>query len=447
MSLPLVSVLVPTYNGERYLSQALHSALTQTHRNIEVLVGDDCSTDSTPAIVAEFAARDPRVRVLSHERNVGPRANTELLLRAARGPFVKYLLHDDLLSPACIQVLLKGMRSPQVSLAFSQRTLIDGDGRAVPGHQFPVPATNAGVIDGRTLGSAMLEQLCNVVGEVTTALFRTADVDLDELWTVDGRRLHALEDLSLWLRLLRKGDAWYEPRALSSFRSHDSQRSRLTDVRGGAAVDWPRMCDWGRRHGYLTDPSQERRAYARALVNATAVHAQLTDSPWRTLPLEAAFLALSRLAEIDGPTPDPVDLPLQYRAHHPSVLRGWTQSADTRGREFAVAVAAPGPTDEQVTRVVEEFRRLRAAGVTRQFVVAVTEEGVTALAPVLSAAIEAGPDIDVDLVPTPEPRALLSEDCLAVCEPGDTWHQGRAGAVWVVTSPCTVQTAGSSVTV
>jgi cellulose synthase/poly-beta-1,6-N-acetylglucosamine synthase-like glycosyltransferase len=71
VSAPLVSILVPTYNGERFLRLALRSALDQSYRDIEVIIGDDASTDGTADVLASVAAADARVRVVRHDTNVG----------------------------------------------------------------------------------------------------------------------------------------------------------------------------------------------------------------------------------------------------------------------------------------------------------------------------------------------------------------------------------------
>ena len=178
MSRPLVSVLVPTYNGERFLGQAMASALAQTYTEIEVLVGDDASTDGTAALLAGIADADARVRVIRHERNVGAFDNPVQLFDAARGEYVKYLLHDDVLAPECVETLVAGMAAgPSVGLAFSYRTHIGEDGGPVPGGDAPPVLTRTGLLDGVLLGDLVLASCTNVIGELTTCLFRRSDVD------------------------------------------------------------------------------------------------------------------------------------------------------------------------------------------------------------------------------------------------------------------------------
>jgi glycosyltransferase involved in cell wall biosynthesis len=95
MEASLVSCIVPAFNGERYLGEALESILGQTYRPLEVLVADDGSTDATAAVMARYG--EP-VRYLC-QPTAGPAAARNLGLRAARGEFVAFLDQDDLWHP------------------------------------------------------------------------------------------------------------------------------------------------------------------------------------------------------------------------------------------------------------------------------------------------------------------------------------------------------------
>lgn len=98
---PFVSVIIPVYNAEKYLRECLDSVVNQTLRDIEIICVDDGSTDSSPAVLAEYAARDSRVRVITQENaGVGPARNAGI--RAARGEFVAFLDPDDLLPDASV---------------------------------------------------------------------------------------------------------------------------------------------------------------------------------------------------------------------------------------------------------------------------------------------------------------------------------------------------------
>jgi glycosyltransferase involved in cell wall biosynthesis len=92
---PLISCVVPVFNGERYLKEALDSILVQTYRPLEIIVIDDGSTDGTAAVVTSYGAQ---VRYVS-QPNAGPAAARNLGLREARGEFVAFLDADDLWYP------------------------------------------------------------------------------------------------------------------------------------------------------------------------------------------------------------------------------------------------------------------------------------------------------------------------------------------------------------
>ena len=91
----LVSCIVPVFNGERYLDEALDSILAQTHRPLEIIVADDGSTDGTATVAAHYGER---VTYL-WQSNAGPAAALNLGLQAAQGEFVTFLAADDLWHP------------------------------------------------------------------------------------------------------------------------------------------------------------------------------------------------------------------------------------------------------------------------------------------------------------------------------------------------------------
>lgn len=92
-----LSVAMITYNHERFIAQALESVLAQRVKfEYEILIGEDCSTDGTRAIILEFQKRYPeRIKVLPSERNIGPMRNFERTITACRGQYVAFLEGDD----------------------------------------------------------------------------------------------------------------------------------------------------------------------------------------------------------------------------------------------------------------------------------------------------------------------------------------------------------------
>lgn len=99
---PLVSVVVPVFNTEKHLGQALDSLLAQTHGNLEVICVDDGSTDGTPQLLADYASRDDRIRLLTQE-NAGPGAARNRGIAEARGDYLYFLDADDWCDPTLIE--------------------------------------------------------------------------------------------------------------------------------------------------------------------------------------------------------------------------------------------------------------------------------------------------------------------------------------------------------
>jgi glycosyltransferase involved in cell wall biosynthesis len=95
MSAPLISVVLPVYNGERYLAEAIDSVLAQTHRSLELVVVDDGSSDGTPSVLEGYGDRILRLR----QENLGPGAARNAGLARAAGDFISFMDADDVLHP------------------------------------------------------------------------------------------------------------------------------------------------------------------------------------------------------------------------------------------------------------------------------------------------------------------------------------------------------------
>jgi len=100
---PLVSVLLPTYNSESYIKQALDSVLTQSYQNIELVVSDDASTDKTQEILADYRERYPKIiKLFVQNKNLGVTSNCNYILQHCTGDYVLFFAGDDLLYENCI---------------------------------------------------------------------------------------------------------------------------------------------------------------------------------------------------------------------------------------------------------------------------------------------------------------------------------------------------------
>ena len=125
---PRVSIGLPVYNGEQYLSAAFESLLAQTFQDFEIIICDNASTDGTEAICRSFASRDRRIRYCCNPHNVGASANFNRTFELASGEYFKWAAHDDLCAPEflarCVEVL---DRDVSAVLAYPKAMIIDAD--------------------------------------------------------------------------------------------------------------------------------------------------------------------------------------------------------------------------------------------------------------------------------------------------------------------------------
>ncbi len=324
--LPLVSVVVPLYNGAEWIEDCLGSILKQSFTDFEVIVVDDDSTDCGPEFVARCV--DPRVRMI-HQVNRGLAGARNTGIRASRGRFIALLDADDLwhrhkLSRHVLHLLTR----PAVGISFSHSAMIDEVGRSIGLHQRPPKS----VIDSEMI-------FCrNPVGNGSAPLLRRDVLDSvcfahpergDSCWFDESFRQS--EDIELWTRITLRTPWSFEavPLSLTYYR-----------VRAGAlsANIKAQLATWRRfrvktqayapefvgRVGRRAEAYQLRYLARRAVQNghravaadlirsAIAIHpAMLWEEPTRTLvtivasllpaPVMARLSALARRLCIRSP--------------------------------------------------------------------------------------------------------------------------------------------------
>src|SRR5687767_5734482 len=129
MSEPLISVVIPSYNHERYLREALASARAQSIHEIEIIVIDDGSSDGSHALALQIAAEDARVRVHRQE-NQGSHAALNRGIELAGGAWLTALNSDDRWHPRRLERMLREAANARADFLFSDVQLIDDNGQA-----------------------------------------------------------------------------------------------------------------------------------------------------------------------------------------------------------------------------------------------------------------------------------------------------------------------------
>jgi len=130
----LVTVVLPVFNGENVIAEAIKSVLEQTYTNFELIVVNDGSTDKTPEIIEEFAKADNRIKVITQENKKLPTA-LSVGFRQARGEFFTWTSADNIMLPHCLSTLVADLKAkPDVSMVYGNMRLIDAKGHIKRGH-------------------------------------------------------------------------------------------------------------------------------------------------------------------------------------------------------------------------------------------------------------------------------------------------------------------------
>lgn len=219
---PLVSICMPAYNASRWIGEAIESALAQTWGNLELVITENASPDSTLEIARSYS--DPRIRVVANPSNIGAVRNENRAIGLARGDYVKFLHADDKLAPDCVDEMVSlAMEDDRIGLIFSRREVaVEGDDlewadRYSSLHEgFSSLARNN---DGRVLLGELVDAAFTVnwIGEPSAVMVTRGALRDCGLF---NPRLHQRVDLDLWTRIMLRHRVGFVDKALCVYRHH-----------------------------------------------------------------------------------------------------------------------------------------------------------------------------------------------------------------------------------
>ena len=212
----LVSIVMPSYNTARFIKNSIDSVLAQTYKNWELLIVDDCSTDNTNEIVAQF--NDSRITYVKNEKNSGAAISRNRALAQAKGKWIAFLDSDDLWAPEKLEKQLKFMAENGCAFSYTRYEEIDEDsnptGTLVGG---PRRITKTGMFNYCWPGCLTVMYNREIVGDIQIADIRKNN------------------DYAIWLKACRKADCYLLPKMLASYRKRGGSISNHSYV---ALIKW-----------------------------------------------------------------------------------------------------------------------------------------------------------------------------------------------------------------
>jgi len=187
----LISVIIPAYNAEKTIEEAVNSVLSQSYDNLEVIVVDDCSTDRTKQIIEEMAGKDPRIKCISNETNIGVLKTRLAAVHEAFGKWIAFLDSDDIWEKDKLEKQVKLQEETASHLVYTGTGYIGKTGN---------PLSWVLHVPKEVTYRKLLKQ--NVISNSSVLVMKDIYLHYTPV-SEDDKDLH--EDFACWLSILKNG--------------------------------------------------------------------------------------------------------------------------------------------------------------------------------------------------------------------------------------------------
>ncbi|MFV9550613.1 glycosyltransferase family 2 protein [Algibacter sp. PT7-4] len=234
---PLVSICIPTYNGAKFITEAMESAIKQSYSNLEIIVSDDNSKDETLKIIEDYKSKtNIPIAIYNHKPN-GIGANWNNCIKNAKGDYIKFLFQDDTIVPSCIDKMVEqAIKNPRIGLVYSKRNFIyeknekNKNWIKTYGNLHTswsnLKIENNKAYSGKVLlaNKKLLEVPINKIGEPTAVLLKK---DVFNKVGYFSTILKQSLDIEFWYRLMKYYSVVFINEELVTFRLHEDQASAI----------------------------------------------------------------------------------------------------------------------------------------------------------------------------------------------------------------------------
>jgi glycosyltransferase involved in cell wall biosynthesis len=225
MNNPLVSILIPAYNREILIKDAIESALNQTYKNIEIIIIDNNSKDNTWQVIMYYESIDPRIIAYRNKENIGPVLNWQKCISVSSGEYIKFLFSDDFISENYIQEGIE-LFDNNTSFVLSPVKIINNLNMEII--QYSDYNKNSVLSKKKYLRNILFFNRLKLPVSPGAGIFRKSDIqktleiDLSNPFNLNFNKFGAGPDLLLYLNSVDKNIIKISTNSIAYFRSHES---------------------------------------------------------------------------------------------------------------------------------------------------------------------------------------------------------------------------------
>lgn len=213
----LVSIIMPSYNTGKFIEETIESVLSQTYTDWELIIVDDCSTDNTDEVVAQYLS-DTRIRYIKNEKNSGAAVSRNRALKEAKGKWIAFLDSDDLWLPEKLEKQIEFMKSNGYAFSYTRYSEIDESSK-------PLGVT---VMGPRKIGKTGMYNYC--WPGCLTVMY-----DFDTVGLVQIEDIKKNNDYAMWLKACKKAKCYLLDEDLARYRKRSGSISNHSYT---ALVKW-----------------------------------------------------------------------------------------------------------------------------------------------------------------------------------------------------------------
>jgi len=218
---PIVSVVMPAYNAEAFIEEAISSVISQSFSDWELLVIDDCSTDGTKELVSSISKTDSRVHLFANENNMGAAKSRNRGIDISRGEYIALLDSDDYWHPQMLEKMLKRIKETSADITYCSYAIVDEQGKKICS-DFIVP-------EETYFDDSIVRNVISCSSVLMTSKLLSS-------YRFPTNMYH--EDIALWFRMLKDGaKACGVKEVLAAYRQRAN--SRASNKLKSACRRWP----------------------------------------------------------------------------------------------------------------------------------------------------------------------------------------------------------------